>query len=102
MLVGLKEAIVIKRASEVFSLVMKTHNCLRSTYVSSPRIDALPFSPGHNEPLPLLGMRTKNHAPTNPVFKSIKSLEADHGMVRCHLSTSFQEGPHQKLFFHLK
>ena len=50
--------IIIKRESEVseaFSLVMKTHNCLRRTYVSSPRIDPhMPFGPGDNEPLPPL------------------------------------------------
>ena len=28
---------------EVFSVVMKTHNCLRRTYVSLPRIDAHAF-----------------------------------------------------------
>ena len=36
---------------------------------------------------------------------SSKSLEGDRGKDRvplCRLSTSFQDGPHQKLFFHLK
>ena len=37
--------------------------------------------------------------------ESSKSLEGDRGMDRvqlCRLSTLFQEGPHQKLFFDLK
>ena len=93
---------IIKRASgacEAFSLVMKTNNCLRLSVLtrntclyladvsssgvrvlnwhmrpelanmSSPRIDAHVF----NEPLPLLGMRTRNHAPTIPCSSPLKA-----------------------------
>ena len=77
--------------SEVFSLVMKTHNCLRRTYVSSSRIATLPFSPGYHEPLPLLGMRTKIKRLLSRV-QVIKSLDSDRGWTdaTCRLSTSFQ------------
>ena len=42
------------------------------------------FSPGYNKPLPLLGMHTKKSRAYLPEFKSIKGLECDHGMDRCH------------------
>ena len=43
----------------------------------------------------------EEHLLTVHYCKSSKSLEGDHSKDRvqlCHLSTSFQEGPHQKLF----
>ena len=64
---------------EAFSLVMKTHNCLRRTYVrtyvrmyvSSPQIDAHAFRSWaqRNESLLLMGMSTKTHTPTLKAWK---------------------------------
>ena len=54
--------------------------------MSSPQIDALPFSPRHNEPLPPWVCIQKSRA-YYPVFKSIKILEGDRGMDRCHYAT---------------
>ena len=33
----------------------------------------MPFGPGHNEPLPLLGMCIKNHTPTIPSSSPLKA-----------------------------
>ena len=58
--------ILVKRTSEAFSLVMTTHNCLRHTYVSSPRIDMHAFQSRVQRASPLLSMRIKYYTPTIP------------------------------------
>ena len=64
-----QDVALIKRASEVFSIVMKTHNCLRRTYVSSPRLDAHGFqSRAQRVPPPLENAHKKARA-YHPVFK---------------------------------
>ena len=52
----------VSEASEAFSLVMKTHNYLRSTCVSSPQIDAHAYqSWAQRAPPPLVYAHEKSH-----------------------------------------
>ena len=73
---------VIERASEAFSLVMKTHNFLRRKYVSSSRILAHAFQFRAQQAPPPLGYAHKQSRAYYPVFKSIKWLEGGLGMDR--------------------
>ena len=113
------------RASEAFSLVMKTNKCLRLrvltrnaclhlAYVSSPayvsstgvcilnwhtfphlanmsslRIDVDVFQCA-TPPPPALGYAYKKSCAYHPVFNSIKSLDGDLGMDRCHYAVPFK------------
>ena len=105
---------IIKRVSEAskaFSLVMKTHNCRRLrvltrhtcphqayvsspgvhvltrskcphlAYMSSPRIHAHVFQSTSPTPSWVCAQKLRTY---HPVFKSIKSLEGDIVMDRCH------------------
>ena len=105
-----------KRAKR--SLVMKTNNCLRlrvlspgvhvsstgvrmcpqlayvsspgeyvfASNMSSPRIDAQAFQRGP----PTLGVYAQKSYAYHPVFKSIKILDGDSGMDRCHYALPFK------------
>ena len=65
---------VIERASEVFSLVMKTHICLKHMYTVVTSNKGAAFqSRAQRAPSPLLGIHTKNHAPTIPRSSPLKA-----------------------------
>ena len=55
-------------------------------YMSSPRIDAHVFQRAP----PSLGYEYKKSRSHHPVFKSIKTQVADHGMDRCHYAVPFK------------
>ena len=71
---------VVKRASgasEAISLVMKSNNCLTRNVCL------------HLAYVPPLGKRVLNPGICH-VFKSIESLDGDHGMDRCHYAVPFK------------
>ena len=82
--------------------VLTWNMCLHLVYVSSTGIRVLTYCilclrleytfMYFNEPLPLLGMGEKNHAPTIPYSSPLKSwtVTMDHGMDRCHYTVPFK------------
>ena len=107
---------VIERASEVFSLVMKTHiaSGVRIHVVTSnkgvPGTISPPPPPPYPQPLSWVGIHTKKSRTYYPMFKSIKSLDGDRGMMVWTDATMspFNVIPTrstleiQKLYFHLQ
>ena len=86
-------------ASEAFSLVMKSNNCLRIRVL--PRNACLHLA--YMSPLgkrvhnwrmqlapPTLGYAYKISCAYHPAYKSIKSLDGDRGMDRCHYAVPFK------------
>ena len=104
---NLSEVIIIKRASgasEAFCPVMKTNNCLRIrvltmsaclhlAYASSSGVHVrtwriyLHLDMSFNQPLPLLGMHTKYHAPTIPCSSPLKAWMVTVVWTKHHVST---------------
>ena len=91
--------LIIKRASEAFSLVMKSNNCLRIRVLTRNACFHLAYvSPLGEHVLnqhmqlapPTLGYAHNKLCAYNHVFKSIESLDGDRGMDRCHYAVPFR------------